>query len=442
MSSEHKNQTDAELHALWDEVMTILKTGQNTIRPRQKILWLMDQDVDKKSKLYMQSFLGICAIGRLRPGKAMGTMARYRNVCKRQDRMPEFDAFVDLFKSYLHPVALTPHGYHENTFANLDASEIAADVDAALQMLNEDGFEAFINSGTLLGMVRDGSFLPHDDDIDLGVLLKANDPVRAAREWKFVARSLKARGLLDGMTNDDRGILKLITKTGVQFDLFPAWIDDNDMVSVYPYSAAAVHKSDLLPLKPTGPFDLMGPANPDPILAVNYGPGWKVPDPYYTYQMGKQDVVFEDYLRTCREAHPGPRTVITYGTFDLFHAGHVRLLERLAKLGERLVVGLSTDEFNALKDKKAVCSYEDRKEVLEACSFVDLVIPEETWDQKRSDVIEHKADLFAMGDDWTGKFDDLKDLCDVTYLPRTENISTTDLRQRVKSAGEAKAAKT
>ncbi|WP_375281874.1 adenylyltransferase/cytidyltransferase family protein [Pseudooctadecabacter sp.] len=360
----------------------------------------------------------------------MGTVSRYPNVCQRQNRQAEFDAFIKTFKAYLHPIALRPHGYHENTFANLDAATIAKEVEAAIDIVTAYGYECFIYSGTLLGMVRDGTFLPHDDDVDLGVLIKANSQVRAAREWKYLTRDLIARGLLSDKTNLDRGILKLKASEKIDFDLFAAWIDDDDKVSVYPYSAAGFDRSVLLPLQPTGPFELPGPANPDNVLAVNYGPGWRVPDPYYTFQMGKQDVMFEDYLRTCKEDHPGPRTIITYGTFDLFHAGHVRRLERLAKLGERLIVGLSTDEFNAGKGKKAVCSYEDRKQVLEACSFVDLVIPEETWDQKRGDIKTHKADLFAMGDDWVGKFDDLKDLCDVTYLPRTENISTTDLRAR------------
>lgn len=125
------------------------------------------------------------------------------------------------------------------------------------------------------------------------------------------------------------------------------------------------------------------------------------------------------------------KTVLTYGTFDLFHVGHVRLLGRLRAMGERLIVGCSTDAFNEGKGKKTVMPYSDRAEILAACRHVDLVIPEETWEQKRSDIGTHNVDLFAMGDDWAGKFDDLADICRVVYLPRTENISTTDLRHFV-----------
>jgi glycerol-3-phosphate cytidylyltransferase len=122
------------------------------------------------------------------------------------------------------------------------------------------------------------------------------------------------------------------------------------------------------------------------------------------------------------------KTVITYGTFDLLHWGHVRLLERASKLGDKLIVGLSTDEFNAIKHKEAYHSFEHRKYILEAIRYVNLVIPEENWEQKINDVKKYDVDTFVMGDDWRGQFDFLKDYCEVIYLPRTEGISTTKIR--------------
>lgn len=127
------------------------------------------------------------------------------------------------------------------------------------------------------------------------------------------------------------------------------------------------------------------------------------------------------------------KIVLTYGTFDLFHFGHVRLLERLAGLGDDLYVGLSTDAFNALKGKKAVYSYEDRRAILLSTRFVTKVFPETNWAQKRLDIVQYRADIFAMGDDWQGKFDDLSDLCDVVYLPRTEGISSTEVKRAVQA---------
>ena len=122
------------------------------------------------------------------------------------------------------------------------------------------------------------------------------------------------------------------------------------------------------------------------------------------------------------------KKVITYGTFDLLHVGHINLLRRAKELGDYLVVAISTDEFNAIKNKKAYYSFEDRKQILEAVKYVDKVIPENTWEQKIKDVTENNIDIFVMGHDWEGKFDFLKDYCEVIYLPRTEGISTTKIK--------------
>lgn len=122
------------------------------------------------------------------------------------------------------------------------------------------------------------------------------------------------------------------------------------------------------------------------------------------------------------------RRVITYGTFDLLHYGHIRLLQRCKAQGDYLVVALSTDEFNAGKGKKSYFSYEDRKNMLEAIRYVDLVIPEDNWEQKTTDVEKYHIDAFVMGDDWEGKFDFLKEQCEVIYLPRTPEISTTQIK--------------
>ena len=132
------------------------------------------------------------------------------------------------------------------------------------------------------------------------------------------------------------------------------------------------------------------------------------------------------------------KKVITYGTFDLLHYGHINLLRRAKELGDYLIVALSTDEFNSSKKHK-VCyfTYEQRKQLLEAIRYVDLVIPEENWEQKVSDVKEFRVDTFVMGDDWKGKFDFLKEYCDVVYLPRTPEISTTQIKEDLKEIHES-----
>jgi glycerol-3-phosphate cytidylyltransferase len=123
------------------------------------------------------------------------------------------------------------------------------------------------------------------------------------------------------------------------------------------------------------------------------------------------------------------KRILTYGSFDTLHFGHIRLLQRARTLGDYLIVGLSTDEFNKKKNKKAFHSWQERKFFLEALRYVDLVIAEETWEQKVTDVKMYHVDIFTMGSDWEGKFDFLSEYCEVIYLPRTPSISSTEIRK-------------
>ena len=122
------------------------------------------------------------------------------------------------------------------------------------------------------------------------------------------------------------------------------------------------------------------------------------------------------------------KKVLTYGTFDLMHWGHINLLVRAKELGDSLTVALSTDEFNKMKNKISYFNYENRKMILGSIRYVDKIIPENNWDQKIRDVLIHNIDVFVMGDDWKGEFDYLKDYCEVIYLPRTAGISTTKIK--------------
>lgn len=123
------------------------------------------------------------------------------------------------------------------------------------------------------------------------------------------------------------------------------------------------------------------------------------------------------------------KTILTYGTFDLFHVGHLRLLERIRSFGEKLVVGCSTDQFNSEKGKRTIIPFKQRCEIIKAVRYVDIVIPERSWDQKLEDIKQYGIDTFVMGDDWRGKFDFLKEHCEVVYLERTEGISSSEIKQ-------------
>lgn len=145
-------------------------------------------------------------------------------------------------------------------------------------------------------------------------------------------------------------------------------------------------------------------------------------DSFFTNRESTFDIYFDSLV------NKKMKTVLTYGTFDLLHYGHIEILRRAKELGDRLIVGISTDEFNKVKGKKCQISYKKRKEFLEAVGYVDLVIPESEWEQKIDDVKNNEVDVFVMGDDWEGEFDFLKEYCEVVYLPRTIGISTTKLK--------------
>ena len=123
------------------------------------------------------------------------------------------------------------------------------------------------------------------------------------------------------------------------------------------------------------------------------------------------------------------KTVITYGTYDMFHIGHLNMFRRLKALGNTLIVGVSTDEFNELKGKRTLIPYDQRAEIIASIECVDMVIPETCWEQKVDDIKKYNCDIFGIGDDWNGKFDFLKDHCEVVYLSRTGGISTTELKR-------------
>lgn len=129
------------------------------------------------------------------------------------------------------------------------------------------------------------------------------------------------------------------------------------------------------------------------------------------------------------------KNIITYGTFDVFHVGHLRLLGRAKTLGDNLIVALSTDEFNLThKGKVTAIPFSDRAEIVSAIKYVDKVIPENSWEQKIEDVKKYNIDVFVIGDDWKGKFDFLNDFCEVVYLSRTDNVSSTDIKNHIKSS--------
>ncbi len=426
----------SEASALHTAVLDAMREGASNeqIKEWSSEFGRLEEWFDRGSKLEIK--IAFFVLRRARPAQAVRSMGRLRRVRAKQNADALFKAFETRIKDALGGRTVSSHGFDEPTFEHLDHGRMWSEVTQLIDVLRQEGCQVFLNSGTLLGVVREGGFLAHDDDVDLGVILPARDVHAAASAWKALAARLRELGIRKLDEDTGNTILKVQTEIGVTIDIFPGWVDADDRVIVYPHTAGELHVDEVLPLGQCAVTNLPVPAKPEKMLAVNYGPSWRIPDPYFRFpwfEQKKKFEVFRNALEHNPRAPAGSGVVLTYGTFDLFHVGHVRLLERLSKLGEKLIVGCSTDEFNALKGKAAAISYEERVETLLSCRYVDHVFPERHWDQKRLDVIEYEASLFAMGDDWSGKFDDLKDLCEVLYLPRTKDISATEIKSRIRS---------
>lgn len=333
------------------------------------------------------------------------------------------------------------------------------------EALDAHGVEFFMHSGTMLGAVRHKGLIPWDDDIDVMVeeffeaKLEQLVPELEAKGVHLKERTMP--GLFQFFCTNKTSSDIVKQDIYLQIDVFigERVTVDNKSVLHYktPYFRDCFPKryievDSLYPLKDyefgpftakgirdySGYFSRSGFRTDEAIVMRHMNFDHFLPEIEQLKQQGVYPIRDEKYLRYRHEVDiaelnfkpaSAPKTVLTYGTFDLFHVGHVNLLRRLRELGDRLVVGLSTDEFNALKGKKSFYSYEERKNILLASQYVDEVIPENNWEQKTTDVKKYNIDIFGMGNDWEGKFDELKEQCEVVYLDRTKDISTTEVKQ-------------
>ncbi|WP_425045010.1 LicD family protein [Primorskyibacter sp. S87] len=244
---------------------------------------------------FLEAQIATCVVGRIRPAKIVRAMQKLRKRRREQGEEDKFHQFEALLKSNLDTGTLSNHGYYRATFATLDHDEMWGQVGAHVKALNDAGYQVFLNSGTLLGVVRDGRFIEHDDDIDLALVLNASSAAEAAAEWNGLKDKLGVIGVFDTDGDTVRGIHKLKSPNGCEIDLFPAWIED-DQVFVYPHTSGELGSADVLPLKPCPVSGEPMPADPEKMLAQNYGPNWREPDPYFKFPWPQARKKFKDFL--------------------------------------------------------------------------------------------------------------------------------------------------
>lgn len=247
------------------------------------------------SEDWLEAAIMLAHIARIRPSKTISNLAKLRSCYTKRDAAVQFERFERGMQEYLSPLTLTNHGYHAHSFVHADHGPVWAQVDHHMRTLRQAGYESFLNSGTLLGVVRDQRLIDHDDDVDLAVMLKATSTEDAAEEWKSLRDTLIELELFEADVKDMPGLYKLRPAGKTEIDLFPAWVD-GDRAFVYPHTSGGIAAEAVLPLQPCTLTGQAIPARPEEMLAQNYGPDWQDPDPFFKFPWAAANKRFAPFL--------------------------------------------------------------------------------------------------------------------------------------------------
>lgn len=245
--------------------------------------------------MWLEATIATLVAGRVRPTRAFNLLRRLRDLRAAAGETEDFDQFEALVQASLAPLRLTHHGYGAQVFRTLDHESVWERVSAHLAALSAEGYRVFLNSGTLLGVVRDGQLIDHDDDIDLALVLRARSAAGAAREWQKLREKLTDLDLLSDQDTHAPGVYSLKPAGQTRIDLFPAWAEGGRFF-VYPHTHGALATADVLPLRVCERTGHPLPAKPDAMLSVNFGANWQVPDPFFKFPWAEANAQFAPFL--------------------------------------------------------------------------------------------------------------------------------------------------
>lgn len=274
------------------EVEATIANGSNIATRRRKIDALSKHSHPDWVEEVTETSILIYVCDRVRPARTRRLLSRLRRLRAQKGETELYEKFSARVRDMIAPHILTQHGYNLPLHLR-DLDVLFSGIDGYFQVLEALGYEAFINSGTLLGMVRDGHLIEHDDDVDLAVILHANSIEEAAIEWTELKKSLDKKGILD--ESSQRNIYKLTSLDDVVIDLFPCWFQ-GDHAYVYPHTFGELTREDILPLRLHSVEGTNMPADPKKMLAINYGPNWVKPDPLYAFPMLAAKRKFHEFL--------------------------------------------------------------------------------------------------------------------------------------------------
>lgn len=352
---------------------------------------------------------------RSKPSRVFLYLTQIRKHYEQIGEPEKYAEFEALFNEVIAPKILLPHGYAAgNKLQESDPQDVKAMIDEAFEYWAAHGYDCFINSGSLLGLVRDGGFIEHDDDVDIGIILQGRTLPDVVREWLNIHDSLIDENRADAKKIRAHRILKLENDLGLNFDLFPAWFDEDDAFSVYPHSWKNLTRADVYPLQKDENLGIFMPANPEKMLESNYGQKWREPDPLFRFNWGRAAKDFKPFLKEL-DRQIGNIT-LTYGHFDHLTEEDQQFLANAAQQGSRLLVGCAADDFKDADGKLPAQNFETRAAALMACPHVDRVFTYHRRKQIGSDIKNYKVSNLVLPAASKAHFGRFKTKANVVYL--------------------------